>query len=51
MADKTLRLDSKFSMIGAFWPPETPDAIIKGTLVSNEKSTSLPRRNMKSPSR
>jgi len=37
MADKTLRLDSKFSMIGAFWPPETPDAIIKGTLVSDER--------------
>jgi ApeA N-terminal domain 1 len=37
MADKNLRLDSRFSMIGAFWSPETPDTVIKGTLVSDER--------------
>jgi hypothetical protein len=37
MADKNLRLDSRFSMIGAFWLPETPDTILKGTLVSDER--------------
>jgi hypothetical protein len=37
MADKNLRLDSRFSMIGAFWSPETPDTIMKGTLVSDER--------------
>ena len=37
MADKNLRLDSRFSMIGAFWKPETPDTIMKGTLVSDER--------------
>jgi hypothetical protein len=36
MPDKNLRLDSRFSMIGAFWSPETPDNIMKGTLVSDE---------------
>lgn len=35
MADKNLRLDSRFSMLGAFWLPETPDSIMKGTLVSD----------------
>jgi len=34
---KNLRLDSRFSMIGAFWLPETPDTILKGTLVSDER--------------
>ncbi|MGB2620998.1 MAG: hypothetical protein WA857_10150 [Candidatus Acidiferrum sp.] len=37
MADKSLQLDSRFSMIGAFWSPETPDTIMKGTLVSDER--------------
>jgi hypothetical protein len=37
MADKNLRLDSRFSMIGAFWSPETPDTIMTGTLVSDER--------------
>src|ERR1700735_186148 len=37
MADKSLRLDSRFSMIGGFWSPETPDTIMKGTLVSDER--------------
>ena len=37
MADKNLRLDSRFSMIGAFWSPDTPDTILTGTLVSNER--------------
>jgi hypothetical protein len=37
MADKSLRLDSRFNMIGAFWSPETPDTIMKGTLVSDER--------------
>jgi hypothetical protein len=37
MGDKKLRLDSRFSMIGAFWSPETPDTIMKGTLVSDER--------------
>ncbi len=37
MADKNLRLDSRFSMIGAFWSPETPDTIMKDTLVSDER--------------
>jgi len=37
MADNNLRLDSRFSMIGAFWLPETPEAIMKGTLVSDER--------------
>ena len=37
MADKNLQLDSQFDMIGAFWSPETPDAIMKGTLVSGER--------------
>jgi hypothetical protein len=36
MADKNLRLDSLFSMIGAFWSPGTPNTILKGTLVSDE---------------
>src|ERR1700677_2674684 len=34
---ENLRLDSRFSMIGAFWSPETPDTILKGTLVSDER--------------
>jgi hypothetical protein len=37
MTDKNLQLDSRFSMIGAFWSPETPDTIMKGTLVSDER--------------
>jgi hypothetical protein len=37
MADKNLRLDSRFTMIGAFWLPETPDTIMKGTLVSDKR--------------
>lgn len=37
MPDKNLRLDSRFSIIGAFWSPETPDTIMKGTLVSDER--------------
>jgi hypothetical protein len=36
MADTNLRLDSCFNLIGAFWLPETPDAIMTGTLVSSE---------------
>lgn len=36
MADKNLRLDSRFSLIGAFWLPETPGVILTGTLVSDE---------------
>src|ERR1700733_11578742 len=38
MADKNLRLDSRFSMIGAFWSPGTPNTILKGTLVSDERA-------------
>jgi len=38
MADKNIRLDSRFSIIGAFWSPDTPDAIMTGTLVSDEKA-------------
>ena len=34
---ENLRLDSQFSMIGAFWSPETPDTIMTGTLVSDER--------------
>ncbi|HMF79158.1 MAG TPA: hypothetical protein VK604_26095 [Bryobacteraceae bacterium] len=37
MANKNLRLDSRFSIIGAFWSPETPDTIMKGPLVSDER--------------
>ncbi len=37
MADKNLRLDSRFSMIGAFWSPEAPATIMKGTLVSDDR--------------
>jgi hypothetical protein len=37
MADKNLHLDSRFSIIGAFWLPETPDVILNGTLVSDER--------------
>jgi hypothetical protein len=34
---ENLRLDSQFSMIGAFWSPQTPDTIMKGTLISDER--------------
>jgi hypothetical protein len=37
MGDKNLRLDSRFSMIGAFWSPESPDTKITGTLVSRRR--------------
>ena len=37
MADNNLQLDSRFSMIGAFWSPETPDTIMTGTLVSDKR--------------
>jgi len=30
-------LDSRFSVIGAFWSPETPDTIMKGALASDER--------------
>jgi hypothetical protein len=43
MADKNLRLDSQFSIIGTFWSPETPDAIMKGTLVSDEREIAAGR--------
>lgn len=38
MADKNLRIDSRFNLIGAFWLPETPDAVLTGTLVSDENN-------------
>jgi hypothetical protein len=38
VADKNLRIDSRFNLIGAFWPPETPDAVLTGTLVSDENN-------------
>ncbi len=37
MADEDLRVGSRFSVIGAFWLPETPETIMKGTLVSDER--------------
>src|SRR5579863_3085246 len=46
MADKNLRLDSRFSVIGAFWLPETPDSVETGTIVSDEDKitfTTAPR--------
>jgi hypothetical protein len=48
MADKNVRLDSRFSVIGAFWSPETPDSIATGTLVADEreiKFTTAPQYN------
>ncbi|MBV9268726.1 MAG: hypothetical protein JO061_21335 [Acidobacteriaceae bacterium] len=38
MADKNLRLDSRFNLICAFWLPGTPETILTGTLVSDEHS-------------
>ena len=37
MADKHLRLDSQYSIVGAFWAPGTNEIVQTGTLVLNEK--------------
>jgi len=36
MADEHNRVDSEFSAVGAFWRPETSDAVQTGTLTSDE---------------
>lgn len=36
MSDKPNRLDSQFSLMGAFWLPDAPDVAQSGTLSSNE---------------
>jgi hypothetical protein len=36
MADEHNRLDSKYSIIGAFWPPEKTKTVQTGTLTSDE---------------
>jgi hypothetical protein len=36
MADERNRLGSKFSVVGAFWAPETRDAVQTGTLTADE---------------
>lgn len=38
MPKENLKLDSTFSVIGAFWKPETPDSIMTGTLMSGERT-------------
>jgi hypothetical protein len=46
MADKHNRLDSQFSIVGAFWEPQTPDHVLTGTLSNNDKGltfTTSPR--------
>ncbi len=37
MADEHNRLDSQFSIVGAFWPPETAVAVQTGTLTADER--------------
>src|ERR1035438_1924619 len=36
MPKENLNLDSRFSTVGAFWKPESPDSMMTGTLVSDE---------------
>jgi hypothetical protein len=38
MPKENLKLDSRFSVIGAFWKPKSPDSIMTGTLVSDENA-------------
>ena len=37
MSEKPNRLDSQFSLMGAFWLPDAPDIIQSGTLSSDER--------------
>jgi hypothetical protein len=37
MADEHNRLDSAFSIVGAFWEPETAEAVQTGTLTADER--------------
>jgi len=46
MADKHDRLDSQFSVVSAFWQPETPEHVLTGTLSNDGESltfTTSPR--------
>ena len=48
MADEHNRLDSKFSVVGAFWAPETTDAVQTGTLTADKNGitfTTAPEYN------
>ena len=48
MADEHNRLDSKFSIVGAFWAPESTDAVQTGTLTADENGitfTTAPEYN------
>jgi hypothetical protein len=38
MPKEHLKLDSRLSVVGAFWKPESPDTIMTGTLVSDENA-------------
>jgi hypothetical protein len=35
MADKHLMLDSKFSLVSAFWLPDAPESVFTGTLAAD----------------
>src|ERR1700722_20295167 len=41
MADKHQRLDSQFSIVGAFWKPEATEVVLSGTLAGCPTSRRL----------
>ncbi len=41
MEDPDERLNSQFTVVGAFWPPDAPDAISTGTLKADEQKITL----------
>jgi hypothetical protein len=46
MADKHDRLDSQFSIVSAFWEPQTPEHVLTGTLTNDDEGltfTTAPR--------
>jgi hypothetical protein len=36
MADKHIRLNSKLSLVAAFWKPDTPDEVTTGSLTGDD---------------